>query len=76
MPQPSAEDVFLSERSFSDNYLEPPTSLNEMEDPYILDFGPTEPGSAENIVVLSLLLALSLITNLSAFPIILFRRTK
>lgn len=76
MPQPKVEEVFLLEQSFSDNYLVPPTSLSEMEDPFLLDFVPTEPGSSQNIVALSLLLALALVTNLSAFPVILFRRTK
>merc|ERR1712083_1136705 len=32
--------------------------------------------SSQNVAVLSVLLALALITNLSAFPVILFRRTK
>ena len=76
MSHSNAEEVFLSEKSFSENNLVPPTSLSEMEDPYLLDFGPTEHGLSQNVVVLSLLLALALITNLSAFPVILFRRTR
>ena len=32
--------------------------------------------SSQNVAVLSVLLALALIANLSAFPVILFRRTR
>ena len=32
--------------------------------------------SSQNVAVLSILLALALIANLSAFPVILFRRTR
>jgi len=71
-----AEEVLLSQFSFSPDEMASPTYLSQADDPYLPDTGTTEHGSSQNIVVLSLLLALALITNLSAFPVILFRRTK
>ena len=74
MSWPEAEEVFLSQLSFSEQNMEPPTSLPD--ESHLLDLSPTSNGSQQNVVVLSLLLALALITNLSAFPVILFRRTR
>ena len=72
----NAEEVLLSQFSFSPDEMASPTYLSQADDPYLPDPGTTEHGSSQNIVALSLLLALALITNLSAFPVILFRRTK
>ena len=71
-----AEEVLLSQFPFSYEDMISPTSLRQAEDPTLPDFSPSEHGSSQNVVVLSLLLALALITNLSAFPVILFRRTR
>ena len=71
-----AEEVLLTEFPYPYEDIMPPTSLSETADPHLLDLSPTSYGSQQNVVVLSLLLALALITNLSAFPVILFRRTR
>ena len=76
MSWPEADGEFLSHLALSEQNMVPPTSFSEMEDSHLPYLDPTEHGSPQNVVVLSLLLALALITNLSAFPFILFRRTR
>ena len=71
-----ANEVIYSQDVITENYLVPPTSLTAIDDPFLTDLIPAKYGSPQNVVVLSLLLALALITNLSAFPVILFRRTR
>ena len=73
---PNAKEVILSQFSFSPKEMSSPPFLTQSDDPMLADLSGIEHGSPQNIVVLSLLLALALITNLSAFPVILFRRTK
>ena len=73
---PNAKEVILSQFSFSPEEMSSPPFLTQSDDPMLPDLRGIEHGSPQNIVVLSLLLALALITNLSAFPVILFRRTK
>ena len=46
------------------------------EEELLLPTMPTIDYSQQNVAVLSILLALALIANLSAFPVILFRRTR
>ena len=72
----NAKGVLLSQFSFSPEEMASPTFLTQSDDPMLPDLSDIEHGSPQNIVALSLLLALALITNLSAFPVILFRRTK
>ena len=58
-----------------DSYL--PTSEGMLEEEeLLLPTIPTIDYSQQNVAVLSILLALALIANLSAFPVILFRRTR
>jgi hypothetical protein len=59
----------------TENYLVPPSSLDAMED-YLTDLMPSSPGYRQNVIVLSILLAVALLTNFPAFPVILFRRTR
>jgi len=68
-----SEEVLLSEFPLSVGVEGAPTVILESEPPFL---GVESAGSPQNVLVLSLLLALALITNLSAFPVILFRRTK
>ena len=69
------DDISLSEAIITENYLVPPSPLDVMEDdqPSLL---PPSPGYQQNVIVLSILLCVALITNLPAFPVILFRRTR
>ena len=75
---PNAKEVILSQFSFSPEEMSSPPFLTQSDDPILPDLGGIEQdyGSPQNIAALALLLALALITNLSAFPVILFRRTK
>ena len=63
------------EISITENYLVPPSSLGAMEDDHPSLVPPSQ-GYQQNIIVLSILLSVALITNLPAFPVILFRRTR
>ena len=71
MPDLEGEEVSL----ITENYLVPPSSLDAMED-YLTDLMPSSPGYRQNVIVLSILLAVALLTNFPAFPVILFRRTR
>jgi len=75
MAKYSPEEVFLQEVLAEEKDFHP-TSLIAMDDSYLAEILPLDNGSAQNILVLSILLAVALITNLSAFPVILFRRTR
>ena len=70
-----ADKMSESQETITENYLVPPSSINALED-YLTDIIPPDHGSKQNVIVLSLLLALALLINLPAFPVILFRRTR
>ena len=66
-----AEEVSLGASGSS---LSSPSATNwETEELMLVD---SVDYSSQNVAVLSILLALALIANLSAFPVILFRRTR
>ena len=58
-----------------DSFLTTSEGMVEEEE-LLLPTIPTIDYSQQNVAVLSILLALALIANLSAFPVILFRRTR
>ena len=71
----SGEEVVLKSNTVLD-----PEIHYEYEDIVIYDDPKSMPqiwnGESQNVLVLSILLCLALITNLSAAPVILFRRTR
>ena len=66
-----AKEVLLSQFSVSPEEMAFPTFLTQSIDPMLPDLSGIEQehGSSQNIVALSLLLALAIINNLSAFPV-------
>ena len=77
MEETVPKDNFLYHDALvKDSELIPPTSINAMDYAEFGEFESLELGSSQNVITLSLLLAIALITNLSAFPVILFRRTR
>ena len=66
--------VFQLEDSLDSDSLIPPVPVS-LDYSELLDI-PTDLGSSQNVITLALLLVAGLLTNLSAFPVILFRRTR
>jgi len=67
----SAEEVLLG----GEKQIEDPENTLYDERLFSLQLLPGD-SSQQNVIILSILLALALVTNLSAFPVILFRRTR
>ena len=64
------DEIILSESLVPEDYQVP----GDVDDPVPLL--PPSQGYHQNIIALSILLCVALITNLPAFPVILFRRTR
>ena len=64
------DEVLLSESLIAEDYQVPGDDGDHV--PLL----PPSPGYHQNIITLSILLSVALITNLPAFPVILFRRTR